>query len=233
MRYSARLAVLASVVFLCAIASPRAFSHLSDLPSIRATYRQADAIVLAWIENATPQTVDGVQCGTSYNAALVSYSVFKEERSRVNLFPERFAIGRGEGLEVGREYLLFLRWVAEPGQEYQRAIYRFPTLTATHTKAQALSLAKCNGLVPGYMFNEAWKVDHGGVYVSGYLGSRNVPRGVHVEYEKILLTVLREKDVLAYLRKLGRGDDSLLDRLKETVLPPPPRSRETIHLLPR
>ena len=132
-------------------------------PKIKEAFADSDIVVLATINKQEKHFVDGIECGTVYTASTIK--ILKAPRGQSSVI----SFGRFSGLQNGRQYLLFLRYV----NDFEPIRNELSKRSDIESHAENLdNLIACNGVTPGYHANPyiAWRL-HGADLIIGVLPS--------------------------------------------------------------
>jgi hypothetical protein len=171
-------------------------AHIQRRNSIEAIFRDADVVAYVTLDRQEKEYSQTTLCGTRYYATVIV--PFKGASIEIG---RQIVFGRYSGLETGKEYLIFLKYSADPEAIYQevQAANHFPD-----PKPYVIDIIKCNGLVPGLLYDQesTWEVDGGAVMIDGLL-PRSMPSTIHPESGGVAYWLLPQDEVFSYLRSLG------------------------------
>lgn len=192
------VAVALLAYMLVATASARVAVHTS----IEDMVQHSDAVLYVSIEAAEKQRVHGNYCGTRYTAKIRK----KFKGGALETAAAEINFGRDDGLEIGSEYILFLRNIPDIETLSRRLTNDAAAkLKGPSPDPAALEFVKCNGLFPGLEYDifSVWDVlDADRVMITGLL-PRQWPNSI---YEFIGsstgLHYVSRGDLFSYLEKI-------------------------------
>jgi len=178
-----------------------ASARIEVMLSIQEYFESADIVVEVRIDSEEPIHQRGEQCGSRYQG-----TVLHEFKSSPQIRDRKLTFGRFAGLYPRETYLLFLRYETDPEAMYRKIkeLYDLPDPSTSEEKEQIVMTIKCNGLVPGLVYNArtVWDVRDNGVVIEGILPF-NFPQSIRKSQADKLLWLVRKDDLYAYLQSLG------------------------------
>ena len=190
------------VVILALQSASTASARIEVMLSVQEYFESADLVVGIRIDSEEPIHHRGEQCGSRYQA-----TVLYEFKSSPQIRGQQLTFGRFVGLHSGETYLLFLRYEADPEVLYRKIkeLYDLPDPSTGEEKEQIIMTIKCDGLVPGLVYNTrtVWDVRHNGVVIEGILPF-NFPQSIRKSQVDKLLWLVQKDDLFAYLRSIQK-----------------------------
>jgi len=169
--------------------------------SIRRAFDQADLVLVVQVYDKENLIDSDTECGVRYYGKILSR--LKGEYAT----KAKFIFGRYPGLTPGFKYLLFLKYVAEPDQEFERIAAENPQLgkPSIAEREKVLELIRCKGTVPGYTFDStvAWRIDQKSIRVSGIRPIELMDQEIPYSSNEPLEWEVQTDQLFSYLRKLG------------------------------
>jgi hypothetical protein len=164
----------------------------------------ADQVVAVTIIDTHAEYVRGNKCARRYKSKTIEKfkPIAPENGSRHHGAGEMLSFGRYGGLEVGKSYLLFFKYVTDPTVVYNE----FVTNGAKFgPEKEMIDILMCNGTIPGLSFDQetAWEIKDGFVNIFGLL-PESLPKSIYVYDNAVADWYLSSADVFSYLRKIGR-----------------------------
>jgi hypothetical protein len=188
-------------VILALQGAPTASARIEVMLSVQEYFESADLVVEVRIDSEEPIHQRGEQCGSRYQA-----TVLHEFKSPPQIRGQQLTFGRFAGLHSRETYLLFLRYEADPEVIYRKIkeLYDLPDPSTSEEKEQIIMTIKCDGLVPGLVYNDrtVWDVRENGVVIEGILPF-NFPQNIRKSQADKLLWLIQKDDLFAYLQSLG------------------------------
>jgi hypothetical protein len=188
-------------VILALQGASTASARIEVMLSIQEYFESADLVVEVRIDSEEPIHQGEVQCGTRYQA-----TVLHEFKNLPQIRDRQLTFGRFAGLYSRETYILFLRYEADPEAVYRDAKERYdlPDPSTREEKDQIINTIKCDGLVPGLVYNArtVWDVRDNGVAIEG-IPPRDFPQSIRKSEADTLLWLAQKDDLFAYLQSLG------------------------------
>jgi hypothetical protein len=112
------------------------------------------------------------------------------------------SFGRFDGLEVGKSYLLFFKYITDPTVVYNEFVSNGAEFGL---EKEITDILMCNGSIPGLSFDQetAWEIKDGFINIFGLL-PQSLPKSIYVYDKGTADWYLSSTDVFSYLRKIGR-----------------------------
>jgi hypothetical protein len=197
-KFGRQLRVLYGIVCSLAFLTFPVYARVERI-NIEIEFRRSHAVLLVQIDDQETLDERGTYCGTRYTAR-----VHQSFKNTFGLHQSVVTFGRHVGLERGRQYVLFLRFIADPDVEYQnlKEQHGLPE-QEPKDKEVTINSMKCHGIVPGLVYDIriAWEVDLGYVLISGI--RPDLPDSIRADHAGNLQWLIKQDDLLSYLRTLG------------------------------
>jgi hypothetical protein len=196
------LAAIALAVFFIGLASPQDAHATTYSVQFQHRHDASDMVAVIEVMSSTKRETDWDTCGFHYEGTVIEPIRSLQGKPP----PTRITFGRHGSLEVGEQYLLFLKHWKEP-DAWLRDFYMQPGRSRTKIpeRADGLELAKCGGLVPGLQFDH---IALGKRVGQEFLFSHpaafyKIPKGIEVRQVGSRVVAIHAGALLRYLRTLS------------------------------
>ena len=196
------LCVVGTIVGLILSGTGGVIANSRRMPTLKEAFDEADIVTLVRIDGKESLYEQNSNCGIRY--AGTSLRTFK---GRHHLPEQKIIFGRYAGLDPDKTYLLFLHYDSDPETVYNR--YREDNnITDSETaeqKRNVIGRIKCDGLVPGFIFNfrTAWEVQLNYVTIIGLL-PEGLPENIRIYSLHTAVWQLQKHDLFSYLQSLSQ-----------------------------
>jgi hypothetical protein len=191
---------LCALLFLL-LSSVSLQARMERMPSLSRAFEQADAVVEVRIDDKKKLKADlgGQVCANRYKATILNS--FKG-----SFASKQIVFGRYNALDPDRIYLIFLKFETKPEQEYEevKRESNLADITDKTEKKKIFDLIKCNGTVPGFIYNTrlVWQIVSGYIIINGLL-PEDIPDSIRYTSDRSQHW-MNKLDLFSYFRSLRK-----------------------------
>lgn len=163
------------------------------------TFQKADVVILGEVVATREETDGKVPCATVYTVSTMNVV-----KGNSFLIPGDIQIGRANGLELRKIYLLFLTYTDNALEEYEAIKERFSLPDQNEfDKTKTLALLQCNTVIPGLVFDpqRAFEVSSNFIVVYGL--KPQLPAMVGIKPGGTATWLVDKEDLFRYLKLIS------------------------------